>query len=106
MNEEAVTYLSKAISKNPNNAVYYDNRALAKAHLMDYTGAIDDYSVSLNLYPDDANIFYQRGLLKALINDNFDACRDFKKALDLGHEKAQEKIDEHCNFSRQAGKEE
>ncbi|WP_286746340.1 tetratricopeptide repeat protein [Roseivirga sp. UBA1976] len=89
--------IDKAISMSPESAVYYDYRAYIKEEAGDYTGAIEDYTSSLNL-EQDANIYYRRGLAKINISNKFDACTDFKKAAELGNEDGKQALSEHCKL--------
>ena len=93
---EAINSFNAAIDINNTEAVYYDNRARAKSEKMDYVGAIEDLSHSINLYPDDASIYYLRGLTKQHINEKFDACLDFKKASEMGLDEASETMNDYC----------
>lgn len=89
--------IEKAIELNPQNALYYDYRAYMKEEAGDYTGAIEDFTTSLNL-EQDPNIYLRRGLAKINISNKFDACKDFKKADELGSEEAKEALTEHCKL--------
>ncbi|UII24013.1 tetratricopeptide repeat protein [Fulvivirga ligni] len=93
---EAINSFNEAIAINGKEAVYYDNRARAKSEKMDYVGAIEDLSHSINLYPDDASIYYLRGLTKQHINEKFDACLDFKKASEMGLDEASDTMNDYC----------
>ncbi|HYI78725.1 MAG TPA: tetratricopeptide repeat protein, partial [Chryseolinea sp.] len=76
--------------------VYFDNRALSKTEKQDYTGAIEDYSSSIELYPTDPESYYQRALVKISMNNKYDACLDLKKAEELGSEEAKAEIKKNC----------
>jgi hypothetical protein len=78
------------------NPVYYDNRALSKTEKEDYAGAVDDYTASIELYPSDPETFHQRGLIKLLMNNNYDACLDFKRAEEMGSADVKEIIKKNC----------
>lgn len=96
--DNAKENFSKAILENPKNATYYDNRASARKELMDFSGAINDYTTSLSLYPDDANIHLARGLLQVNQHNRHEGCKDFQKARELGLEEAQDMINEYCTL--------
>ena len=100
--DNAKEHFSKAIQENSKNATYYDNRASARNQLMDVSGAIEDYSTSLSLYPDDPNIYLQRGLLHVQQHNKYAGCKDFQKAKELGLEEAQEMMDEHCTYQTES----
>ncbi len=89
--------IDKAIALYNENALYYDYRAYIKEYSGDYTGAIEDFTLSLNL-EQDPNIYYRRGLAKMNISNKFDACKDFKKASELGDENGKAALVEHCKL--------
>jgi tetratricopeptide (TPR) repeat protein len=76
--------------------VYYDNRALARTEKQDYAGAVEDYSTSIELYPNDPETWYQRGLVKLQLGNKYDACFDFKRADELGLPEAKAAIRKNC----------
>ena len=76
--------------------MYYDNRALSKVEKEDFAGAVDDYSSSIELYPGDPETYYQRGLAKLNMNNQYDACLDFKRADELGSDEAKAAIKKNC----------
>ena len=87
---------TKAIELDDTNPTYFDNRALSKAEKEDFAGAVDDYSTSLELYPNDPETFLQRGLVKILMNNKYDGCLDLKHAEDLGSTDAKAAIKKNC----------
>lgn len=94
----AIKNFDSAVTLDPKNPTYFDNRASAKENLYDFVGAIEDYNSSLILYPDDADIVYRRGVAKVSSNNNYDACLDFKKALEMGYEIASESLTKYCDL--------
>ncbi|MEM9329406.1 MAG: tetratricopeptide repeat protein, partial [Bacteroidota bacterium] len=99
--QTAIGYFTKAIELDEGkNATYFDNRAYSKAAKLDYVGAIQDYTTSIDLYSTDPNVFYQRGQLKLRINDKFDACKDFQQAKKLGYEGIDDVLEEHCTTGK------
>jgi len=56
-NEQAESYFNKVISMNPENAEYFDARASFLASIEEYEKAIEDSKMSLQLYPDDCNVY-------------------------------------------------
>ena len=89
--------IDKAIEISPETALYYDYRAYMKEEAGDYTGAIEDFTTSLNL-EQDAQIYYRRGMAKINISNKFDACKDFKKAEELGNEDGKSALAEYCKL--------
>ena len=87
--------------KKKNNPTYHDNRAYIHTQLMKYQEAIRDFSRSIELYPDDAEVYFQRGLLNKIQNNRHDACSDFNKASEMGHETAKKELTDFCYSSLQ-----
>lgn len=50
--EEAITWYSKAIEKEPSNHAYYSNRSAAKTGMKDYKGAIEDANLCIRCKKD------------------------------------------------------
>ena len=82
---------------DPDLAVPYYNRALARTAIEDYRKAIDDYSRAIENDPDMLNAYYNRGHIKYKINDKEGACSDWKEANELGLDFAYETILELCS---------
>jgi hypothetical protein len=69
---------------------------LSKTDKEDFSGAAEDYSASIDLYPSDPETYFQRGLVKVSMNNKYDACLDFKKAEELGSTEAKALIKKNC----------
>jgi tetratricopeptide (TPR) repeat protein len=93
----AIKDFTKCIELNPKAPIYLDNRAAAKENIEDYDGAIADYSESIALYPNDANVFYKRGLIKIHTSKKIEGCLDLGTANEMKFEAAKEAIMKHCN---------
>ncbi len=78
------------------NPTYVDKRALSKTEKEDYAGAVEDYSSSIELYPTDPETYFQRGLVKLSMNNNYDGCLDLKHAEELGSQEAKAAIKKSC----------
>ena len=61
----------------------YFNRAVAKYNLLDYEGAIADYTKAIELNPNYAEVFFNRGMCKAFLQDFRGAIADCTKAIEL-----------------------
>ena len=57
---------------------------------------MEDYSASIDLYPGDPESYLQRGLVKLLMNNNYDGCLDLKKAEEMGSPDAKTHIKKNC----------
>src|SRR5690606_24351167 len=60
--EEAIEFYNRAIELNPNNAVYYANRAAAWTRLGKHQEAIRDCQKSINTDPKYAKAYSRLGL--------------------------------------------
>lgn len=67
---------------DPKNASVFYNLGNAKSKLQDYKGAIEDFTKSIELYP-DSDAYNNRGIAKARLGDHKGAVEDFTKAIDL-----------------------
>jgi tetratricopeptide (TPR) repeat protein len=81
---------------NPDLAVPYYNRALAKNATKDYSGAIEDYTSALENDSDMVTSYYNRGLARYNIGDLSGACDDWRTAIDEGLTQAEELVRDHC----------
>jgi len=81
--ENSIIYYNKAIHLNPDYAVAYRLRGLAKSDLKDFTGAIADYNKAIQLNPDYAVAYRLRGIAKSDLKDYTGAIADYNKAIQL-----------------------
>ena len=102
----AVASLNKALRMNPEYSQYllFAHRANAKFKLGDYYGAVEDFNRALDYEPTAGTdhhdkwlqCYYNRGVIKYHLGDINDACADWKKAYEMGAEKAGDLIKKHC----------
>jgi tetratricopeptide (TPR) repeat protein len=59
------------------------NNGLAKYHLTDYYGAIEDFTKAIKVNPNDADTYYNRGVAKSSLGDIKGAIADFTKAIKI-----------------------
>jgi len=69
----------------------------SKNDLQDLRGAIADYTKTIELAPDDAIAYHNRGLVKITLNQKDGGCFDLSKAGELGLGKAYDMIRKYCN---------
>ena len=93
--ENAIQDLSISLSKEKSDKGYFD-RAVAYSQLKMYAKAIDDFNASLSMNADNAEAIYYRGLTFKYMNRNDEACKDFKRSLELGFKDASEAIELYC----------
>ncbi|KAG7514554.1 small glutamine-rich tetratricopeptide repeat-containing protein alpha [Solea senegalensis] len=79
----AVEFYSKAIAINPQNAVYYCNRAAALSKLGNYAGAVQDCEQAISIDPNYSKAYGRMGLALASLNKHTEAASFYKKALEL-----------------------
>ncbi|CAG5862826.1 unnamed protein product [Menidia menidia] len=79
----AVEFYSKAIALNPQNAVYYCNRAAAYSKLGNYAGAVQDCELAIGIDPNYSKAYGRMGLALASLNKHTEAVSYYKKALEL-----------------------
>jgi tetratricopeptide (TPR) repeat protein len=87
----------KAIEINPN---YVEALLLRGANFDDneeFDSALSDYNKVIEIESDNGSAFLNRGNTKFSLGDKKGACIDWKTALSLGVEEAQNYIDEECN---------
>ena len=77
----AISDFDKAIAINPQVALAYYNRGIAKSALGDYHGAIRDFDKAIAINPQFAEAYNNRGSAKSALGDYQGAIRDFDKAI-------------------------
>ncbi|XP_062868690.1 small glutamine-rich tetratricopeptide repeat-containing protein alpha [Trichomycterus rosablanca] len=82
----AVEFYSKAIQINPQNAVYYCNRAAAYSKLGNYAGAVQDCERAIGIDPNYSKAYGRMGLALASLNKHAEAVNYYMKALELDPE--------------------
>jgi tetratricopeptide (TPR) repeat protein len=78
-----ITLFTDVLKKNPTMAGAYWSRANAKSTIGDHKGAIDDYSMALNIEPNIFKAYFNRAVQKTLIEDYNGAISDYTEALKL-----------------------
>ncbi len=85
--QEAITDADEALRFQPEGDLYrssfYHTRGAAKAALDNHHEAIEDFDESINLNPDKALLYQDRGLSKKAIGLRTEADADFAKAKEL-----------------------
>ncbi|XP_017291299.1 small glutamine-rich tetratricopeptide repeat-containing protein alpha [Kryptolebias marmoratus] len=79
----AVQFYSEAIALNPQNAVYYCNRAAAYSKLGNYAGAVQDCERAISIDPNYSKAYGRMGLALSSLNKHAEAVSYYKKALEL-----------------------
>ena len=68
-----------------------------KVKKRDYIGAINDYSKAIELEPDYAEAYFNRGLTRIFMDDMDGGSLDLSKAGELGLVEAYNVIKRYCN---------
>ena len=75
----------------------YAESGESKLELKDYKGAILDFNKAIELAPNNANVYYNRGLAKISLGQKDSGCLDLSKAGEMGYSEAYDYIKEFCN---------
>jgi tetratricopeptide (TPR) repeat protein len=81
--EQAITDYDQAIALDPDDAVAYNNRGLARYDQGDPEGAIADYDRAMALNPDYAAAHNNRGVARRSLDDLEGAIVDYDRAIAL-----------------------
>ena len=73
-----------------------NDRGITKGKLKDFSGAIADYSRAIKIDPNYATAYFNRGVSKFYLGDMIGACKDARKAQELGDD-ASILIKKACN---------
>ena len=71
-------------------------KGIAKSNLGDYKGAIQDYNKAIELDPNLAEAYLNRGVAKILHGKIYSGCLDLSKAGELGNMEAYDLIKKYC----------
>ncbi len=93
---KALPYLNKCLENDKTNPEYFTMRGNAYMQTKTYQYAIKDYSMALDLEPNDADAYLNKGIARQKLGDQDGACSDWKKADRLGSKKAREYLLESC----------
>jgi tetratricopeptide (TPR) repeat protein len=81
---------------DPDLAVPYYNRAIAKTALSELEGAIEDYDLAIEYDPEMITAWYNRAYAKYSLGDHEGACSDWNQAEILGLPEAGQMLREYC----------
>lgn len=94
---DALSYYSKAIERIEDpQAQMFLVRGEVFEKLKNYEAAIQDYTRVIEMKQNLANAYYLRGQATARLGKKEEACVDWKKAAELGHEEAKGVIVYNC----------
>ncbi len=95
-NKKAVADCLRALELNPNLTEVYFNLAIARFYDKDFEKSIADFTNALSVNPKDKEALFWRGMAFLKMNDKKNACKDWKKARQMGYFSATDMINEHC----------
>ena len=84
--DEAIKHYTNAISLQPDNHMLvrtYNNRGNAYEGKGEHNLAFEDYSMAIEINPDDADAYFYRGFTYELKRNFGEAIRDYDKAIEL-----------------------
>ncbi len=83
---EAIDYYSKAVEMDPQNALYWYNRANSKAMIKKQKEALADYDKAIELDQTNSDYFFNRGTTRYFIKDFKGAKKDMESAVRINPE--------------------
>lgn len=84
----AIEYFDKFIAKNPEHADAISERGVARFHVKDLQGALDDMNLAANLDPENPYRYSSRAYIRESNGDTEGAINDYKIAIQLDPEDA------------------
>jgi tetratricopeptide (TPR) repeat protein len=95
-NLQALEYFSKNLKLHPNDPQIYLDRANSYFISKSWDMAVNDYSMSLDLNPDNSDAWLNKGI--SLLNEGKveDACHDFRKSFRLGNKRVADYLNRNC----------
>jgi len=95
-NLQALKYFSENLKLHPNDAECYVDRANSYFVSRSWDFAIKDYSMALDLQPQNPDAWLNMGIAQLGMGNRDDACFDFRKAFGQGNKKAAEYLSKNC----------
>lgn len=95
-NQDAIQYYTRAIIQQPVNSSLYTGRALVHHKMKNYSKAISDYSMALDISPRDPDTWFGRANSRFSNGNSSGACSDWRKAVMYGHREALNMLDRYC----------
>jgi len=95
-NLKALTYFSENLRLHPNDADCYIDRADSYFVSKSWDFAAKDYSMALDLQPENPEAWLNMGIARLSMGKKDDACFYFRKAFGQGNKKAAEYLSKNC----------
>lgn len=93
---QAVKSLSEFIDKVPDYTQAIQIRAFSYYHLKEYGKCIEDANAALELDDANSSLVNLRGVCYRALNKNVEACKDFKKSMEMGNESGKINFERFC----------
>ena len=87
--KEAIKHYDQAIRINPQLAVIYNNRGVAKGALGKHKEEIVDYDEAIRINPQDARAYYNRGNAKKALSQYDQAIADYDQSISINPQDAE-----------------
>jgi tetratricopeptide (TPR) repeat protein len=95
---QAESYLTRAIDTGIMDARFYYSRGTVRSALDKMNLALADLAMSLDINPDQPDLYFRRAQLRLDQGDTEGACHDWKKALETGNSKAADLLYKYCKL--------
>ena len=76
----------------------YEYRGDSKYRLNDRQGAIQDYTIAIDMQPRAGTTFYRRGVVFFQLGDKAAGCQDLRMARQLGIREADAMLKKQCQI--------
>ena len=84
-----------AARANPSFVEYF-TQGVERYNSGNYREALANYTKAIEINPQDADAYTNRGSARELVNDLTGACSDWRKAVNLGNERPAEWVKKQC----------
>lgn len=95
--DEIMTDYAVVLYMNANFTFGYFNRGNIYCKNEKYLSALDEYDKAINIEPEFAEAYYNRGLVRILLNDIEGGAKDLSRAGELGIAESYNVIKRYCN---------
>lgn len=96
--QQAEMYLSRAIDTGIMDARFYYSRGMVRSAADKIEMALGDLAMSLDINPNQPQLYVDRAQIRLNIGDTEGACHDWKKALEMGNAKAADLLYKYCRL--------
>ena len=95
---QADSYLSKAIDTGILDSRFYFSRGMVRNDLGKVSLALADLAMSLDINPNQPDLYMERAKIRMDQGDTEGACHDWKRALEMGNAKAADLLYKNCRL--------